>query len=180
MGRRSPMIDLLAWNSDATHMPYRMHREYLRASICTTIFSRGAIAFTAGPIALSDILVPMFVVATERDHVAPWQSVYKINLVEETGVTFVLTSGGHNAGIVSEPGHKGRHYRISERVRGERYSDPETWYANAKVEEGSWWPALLGWLDQHSGGMSKPPAMGAPTDGYLPLQDAPGSYVLEH
>ena len=180
MGRRSPMIDLLAWNSDATHMPYRMHREYLRRLYLHNDLFEGRYRVHGKPIALSDIDVPMFVVATERDHVAPWQSVYKINLVEETGVTFVLTSGGHNAGIVSEPGHKGRHYRISERVRGERYSDPEIWYANAKVEEGSWWPALLGWLDQHSEGMSKPPEMGAPTDGYLPLQDAPGSFVLEH
>jgi polyhydroxyalkanoate synthase len=150
------------------------------ASICTNDLFEGRYRVHGKPIALGDIDVPMFVVATERDHVAPWQSVYKINLVEETGVTFVLTSGGHNAGIVSEPGHKGRHYRISERARGERYSDPEIWYANAKVEEGSWWPALLAWLDQHSEGMSKPPAMGAPTNGYLPLQDAPGSYVLEH
>ena len=30
MGRRSPMIDLMAWNADTTRMPYRMHSEYLR------------------------------------------------------------------------------------------------------------------------------------------------------
>jgi polyhydroxyalkanoate synthase subunit PhaC len=180
MGRRSPMIDLLAWNSDATHMPYRMHREYLRRLYLHNDLFEGRYRVQGMPIALSDIHVPMFVVATERDHVAPWQSVYKINLVDETGVTFVLTNGGHNAGIVSEPGHKGRRYRISGRARGEPYSDPAMWYANAKIEEGSWWPALLAWLDQHSEGMSKPPAMGAPGAGYSPLQDAPGGYVLEH
>src|SRR5262249_22948050 len=30
MGQRRPMIDLMAWNADTTHMPYRMHSEYLR------------------------------------------------------------------------------------------------------------------------------------------------------
>jgi polyhydroxyalkanoate synthase len=181
LGRRSPMIDLLAWNADATRMPYRMHREYLRRLYLQNDLFEGRYRVQGSPVALSDIHVPIFVVATERDHVAPWTSVYKINLVKETGVTFVLTSGGHNAGIVSEPGHKGRRYRVSERAAGERSSEPRTWYANAKVVEGSWWPALLSWLERYSvAGMTKPPPLGAAAQGYAPLEDAPGSYVLEH
>ncbi|MGA7328428.1 MAG: hypothetical protein WBX25_29045 [Rhodomicrobium sp.] len=101
------------------------------------------------------------------------------NLIAETAVTFVLTSGGHNAGIVSEPGHKGRHYRISHQAPGARYVDPKAWYAQTNIEEGSWWPAWLSWLDEQSPVSTAPPALGAPGKGYRPLEDAPGRYVLE-
>jgi poly[(R)-3-hydroxyalkanoate] polymerase subunit PhaC len=118
-------------------------------------------------------------VSTERDHVAPWRSVYKINLVSETDVTFLLTSGGHNAGIVSEPGHDGRHYRMARHASGAPYVDPETWYAAVATEQGSWWPAWATWLEQKSQGRSAPPTTGAPDKGYPPLERAPGRYVHE-
>ncbi len=128
---------------------------------------------------LSDIDVPMFVVATEADHVAPWQSVYKINLVADADVSFVLTGGGHNAGIVSEPNRKNRRYRISHRPAGARYVDPDTWYLVNPALEGSWWPAWAAWLEKQSPGQAPPPAMGAPEKGYAPRGPAPGVYVFE-
>lgn len=179
MGRRSPMTDLMAWNADATRMPYRMHKEYLRRLFLRNDLFEGRYEVNGRPIALSDIRSPIFAVSTERDHVAPWRSVYKINLVADADVTFVLTSGGHNAGIVSEPGHKGRHYRISHRATDDKYVDPETWFARVKVEEGSWWPAWSSWLEGLSDGLRLPAAIGAPDKGYPPLDPAPGRYVLE-
>jgi len=68
--------------------------------------------------------VPIFAVGTERDHVAPWRSVFKLQLQTDTDVTFLLASGGHNAGIVSDPGHTGRHYHVLQRREGEAYRDP--------------------------------------------------------
>lgn len=179
MGRRTPMIDLMAWNADMTRMPYRMHSEYLRRLFLSNELFEGRYEVEGRPIALSDIRAPIFAVSTVRDHVAPWRSVYKINLISGTSVTFVLTSGGHNAGIVSEPGHPGRHFRMSHSAADARYTDPDTWYATAAVAEGSWWPAWLAWLDDRSAGRTAPPPIGAPDQGYPVLEPAPGRYVLE-
>ena len=112
-GVRAPMFDLMAWNADSTHMPHRMHTEYLQRLYLDNELATGRFVVDGRPAAVQNIRVPIFVVGTERDHVAPWRSVYKIHYLADTDVTFVLTSGGHNAGIVSEPGHPRRSYRMA-------------------------------------------------------------------
>ena len=179
MGERTPMIDLMAWNADATRMPYRMHSEYLRRLYLNNDFAEGRYRVGDRPVTVSDIRAPVFLVGTERDHVAPWHSVYKFNLLSDTDVTFVLTSGGHNAGIVSEPGHPRRHYRIALRAKDANYIGPDRWMANTSPVEGSWWPALSDWLTRHSGEATSPPPLGSDENGYPPLCDAPGTYVFQ-
>ena len=112
MGERAPMIDLMAWNADATRMPYRMHSEYLRRLFLNNDLRRGALWWST-----SRSRSPIFVrrssrSAPMRDHVAPWRSTYKINFLTDTDVTYLLTTGGHNAGIVSEPGHDHRGFQV--------------------------------------------------------------------
>jgi polyhydroxyalkanoate synthase len=177
LGQRRPMNDLMAWNADATRMPYKMHSEYLRRLFLDNDLAEGRFRVGDKPIALSDIRVPIFAVGTERDHVAPWRSVYKSHLLSDTDITFLLTNGGHNAGIVSQPGRDHRHYRIATKRESDRYRDPETWFAETDPQRGSWWPAWTGWLDGQSGKAVAPPALGAPDKGYPPIADAPGSYV---
>jgi polyhydroxyalkanoate synthase len=179
LGRQAPMTDLLAWNADATRMPYRMQSEYLRSLFLNNDLFSGRYKVQGRTVSLSDIRSPMFVVATEADHVAPWHSVYKINLIADTNVTFLLGSGGHNAGIVSEPGHRGRHYRLSHWLHGGKYIDADNWYINTPAVEGSWWPVWADWLQEKSSGRAAPPSMGAPRHGLPPLEPAPGRYVLE-
>jgi len=179
LGERRPMFDLMAWNADATRMPYRMHSEYLRRLFLQNDLANGRYEVGGRPVALVDIKVPIFSVGTEKDHIAPWRSVYKIHLLSDTVITFVLTSGGHNAGIVSEPGHKGRHYRVHTAPEHEPYRAPDDWYVRAQQKDGSWWPEWQSWLAERSSKQVKPPAMGNREAGLAPMDDAPGRYVLE-
>ena len=177
-GQRDALIDLMAWNADGTRMPWRMHTEYLYRLYLDNELATNRFPVDGELVRLSDIRVPMFVVGTETDHVAPWKSVYKVdNLVRSDDFTFLLTSGGHNAGIVSGPVHPKRHYRIKMRHLADPHLAPDEWVEEATVHQGSWWPAWQAWLAAHSSGMTKPPALGA--RGYRPLEDAPGQYVRQ-
>jgi polyhydroxyalkanoate synthase len=180
LGDREGMTDLMAWNADQTRLPYRMHSEYLRALFMENRLTAGRYAVESSVIALKDIRIPMFVVATETDHIAPWRSVYKIHLFTANEATFVLTNGGHNAGIVSEPGHPGRCFRIGHRTAGDHYLSPDDWLPRAKVEEGSWWPAWSAWLAARSSvDRVIPPTMGRREAALPTLEPAPGSYILQ-
>jgi polyhydroxyalkanoate synthase len=178
MGERAEAMDLMAWNADATRMPYRMHAQYLRSLFLGNDLAEGRFRVEDRPVALTDIRAPIFAVGTEKDHVAPWRSTFKIELLSDTDVTFVLTTGGHNAGIVSPPDHPRRSYRIKDRAAHERYLDPEAWLARAEQKSGSWWPEWVAWLSERSGEGTKPPAMGS--SDYPPLGPAPGEYVHQH
>ena len=177
LGERDPMNDLMAWNADSTRMPYRMHSEYLRRLFLDNDLAEGRFEAAGKPVALTDIRVPIFAVGTTQDHVAPWRSTYKIQLLTDTEVTYLLTSGGHNAGIVSAPGSDGRSFQLMTKNADDHFVDPETWLAQAPRKQGSWWPEWVAWLNTRSGEPLAPPAIG--TAGYAPLADAPGIYVLQ-
>jgi len=169
----APMNDLMAWNSDTTRMPARMHSEYLRHMFLNNDLAAGRYHVDGHPVSLRDIRIPVFAVGTETDHIAPWTSVFKIHALGHADVTFALTNGGHNAGVLSEPGHKRRHFRIHTTKDGDKALAPEDWMDVAHMTDGSWWPAWASWLSDMSGTKAKPPKMGKALD------DAPGTYVFQ-
>ena len=179
LGERSSLNDLMAWNADTTRMPYRMHSEYLRRLYLNNDLAEGRFEVNNRPVSITDIRSPVFCVGTVRDHVAPWQSVYKWNLLTDTDITFLLTSGGHNGGIISEPGHPRRSYQVATRKQNDLYIDPDTWIAQTSKRSGSWWPEWVDWLVSHSGSTTAPPQTGNAEAGYPAMIDAPGSYVLQ-
>ena len=158
-----------------------MHSQYLRGLFLENRLTAGRYAVESAVIAVKNIRAPMFAVGTETDHIAPWQSVYKLHLFTDNELTFVLTNGGHNAGVVSEPGHHGRQYHMAKRQPRDRYVDADTWLARAKQADGSWWPewVLYGSRSHSSRERILPLAMGSPSHGLVPLCSAPGLYVQQ-
>jgi poly(3-hydroxyalkanoate) synthetase len=131
---------------------------------------------------LKSIRVPMFVVGTETDHVAPWRAVYKTReLTRSPDYTFVLTNGGHNAGIATGPVHPKRRYRILTWPNDTDMRTPEDWLTTAPSNQGSWWPEWQHWLASRSDPQRQParPVVGPQGTPESVLEEAPGRYVRE-
>jgi len=175
-GREEFGNDMVSWNKDTTRLPARMHTEYLDSLFLNNSLSEGHYRVEGKVVDLMDIHQPLMVVGTARDHISPWKSVYKVLSKTDTDSCFMLAAGGHNAGIISEPGHHERSYQINTLKKGHGLVDPDAWQTTAPTIEGSWWPAWRNWLKQHS---STPvPAQGIANAASLP--DAPGQYVRVH
>jgi polyhydroxyalkanoate synthase len=178
-GQRDEPNDLMAWNADGTRMPWRMHTEYLHKLYLKNELANGEFVAAGARIDLKSIELPMFVVGTETDHVAPWKSTYKTRgLTRSPDYTFLLTSGGHNAGIVSGPSHPRRRHRLLTWHDATTSLPAAQWQENATLVAGSWWPSWQRWLAEHSTTQRiAPPTLGNAAQGYAPLCDAPGTYV---
>lgn len=174
LGQNEVGNDMVSWNADTTHLPQRMHSEYLDYLFLNNALAQGRFQVAGQTIALKDITVPILVVGTEHDHVSPWQSVYKIRLLTDVETTFILASGGHNAGIISELGHPRRSYQMSCNPAGQEWIAPTEWVKQTPVKQGSWWKAMNDWLSKHSGTQVAPPTIKSEDI----LCDAPGEYVM--
>ncbi|MEO5658294.1 MAG: alpha/beta fold hydrolase [Polaromonas sp.] len=175
LGQDESGNDLMSWNADVTRLPERMHSQALSSLYLNNELASGRFHVEGvGAVTLKDIKAPMLVVGTVRDHVSPWKSVYKLHLLTDTHMTFILAAGGHNAGIVSEPGHPHRSYQIDSVEASDGWTDPDKWVTKAPLHEGSWWPAMHTWLHDRSGATVPAPAI----DPALVLCDAPGEYVM--
>ncbi|MBN9287998.1 MAG: polyhydroxyalkanoic acid synthase [Gammaproteobacteria bacterium] len=179
IGQQEDINDLMAWNYDTTRLPYKMHSQYLRKLFINNDLVQGNFKVNKSNVALHDVATPLFSVGTVKDHISPWKSVYKIHLFIKSEITFVLTSGGHNAGIVSEPGHPNRNFQILTHHRNDKYLTAKKWLETAPTFDGSWWPKWHEWLAKHSIEQFATPPIGAPEKGYPILCDAPGTYVFQ-
>ena len=174
LGQREPMTDVSAWSSDATRLPRRMHCEYLKSFYLNNDLAENRFTIDGHIVSLKDIRIPTFAVGAEWDHVAPWRSVHKIHHLVSADVTFALTNGGHNQGILSPPGRVDRRYRLVTTQANGQGPEPNAWFEAAAPLPGSWWPAWVDWLASRSG-----PDVAAPaTASVVGLSEAaPGAYV---
>ena len=144
MGERAPMIDLMAWNADATRMPYRMHSEYLRHLFLNNDLAEGRYD-ARGPAGLAHgYPVPVFAVGTVTDHVAPWRSVYKIHLL--TNCRRHLCSDAAAAITPASSTSPGTRTGItrSRTTAPDPTIDPDELAGETPGTRGSWWPELAG------------------------------------
>jgi polyhydroxyalkanoate synthase subunit PhaC len=178
-GQRAPLNDLMAWNADGTRMPCRMHSEYLNRLYLHNELAQGTFTIDGKAVDLRLLTVPMFIVGTETDHVAPWRSAFKTRaLTRAADCSFVLTSGGHNAGIISGPVNPKRRHRICRWDNATTAVSPEQYMEQAELRAGSWWPTWERWLAEHSAAARvAPPPMGNAAAGFPALCSAPGGYV---
>ncbi len=174
MGVDDTGSDLMSWNSDTTRLPQRMHSEYLDTLFLRDDLTEGHYKVGDIPIALKNLKMPLMVVGTVRDHVSPWRSVYKIHLYTDTDTTFILAAGGHNAGIISEPGHPRRSYQMDHVSAGADWIDADEWISKAPRHDGSWWDAWSQWLHEQSTSTVAARAI----DQQRIVADAPGEYVM--
>ncbi len=173
LGRRHDGADLEFWLADPTRMPARMHSEYLRWLFLENRLVDGLLKCDGRNVFLKDITTPVFAVGAERDHIAPWRSVHKIGLFVGADTTFVLTGGGHNAGIVSQPGKPGAYHWLHRIGSSTDYDDPDEWLRQCPRRDGSWWPEWSDWLTA----CSSPDRVAPPQ--VAGLGAAPGVYVRE-
>ena len=178
LGRKTKLNNLTAWNADGTRMPAAMHSRYLKELFMENQLSACKFMVDGKPVTVQDIRAPFFVIGTNTDHVAPWKSVYKVQQLARSEVTFLLTTGGHNAGIVCGPEHPRRKFQIMTHDPMDKYIDPDTWAATVETQQGSWWPLWNYWLNEQSIGEATTPTMGSSKKGYKVLRDAPGDYVF--
>ena len=179
LGERSRMNDLMAWNADTTRMPARMHSEYLRQLFLDNDLAENRYRVDGKPLSLTDLKVPIFALGTERDHVSPWHSVFKIASLTDTDVTFALASGGHNGGVVTQPGKGGSHYRIETLSHDAPFVSADDWFARNPERDGSWWTAWSEWLAGRSGAQRVNAAEREVCLFAEASDDAPGQYVRE-
>jgi polyhydroxyalkanoate synthase len=175
-GERPAPHDVLYWNMDTTRMPYRMHEFYLREMyLKNNLVKPNALTIAGEPIELSRIHVPLYQVATEDDHIAPWRQTFRISGYVTGPKRFVLSSSGHILGIVNPPVKPPkRRYCVGPAHRGEA---ADAWHATAEAHDGSWWEDWDTWLAEHCGAPAALPPL--VTAAFPKLADAPGTYVLE-
>jgi polyhydroxyalkanoate synthase subunit PhaC len=172
-GQEPPAFDLLYWNSDSTRMAEANHSFYLRQCYLENRLAKGEMVLNRMPIALSDINVPVYHLATKEDHIAPPQSVYRGAALFGGETTYVLAGSGHIAGVINPPARGKYQYWTG----GNRKLPYEGWLAGATEAAGSWWPHWRNWLEEQVPEKTegRPPG----SNRYPPLADAPGTYVLE-
>jgi polyhydroxyalkanoate synthase len=172
MGEAPPAFDLLYWNGDSTNLPALMAKEYLRKLYSANDLVNDRFTVDGKVVKMSDIEIPIFAVASEADHIAPWKSSFK-GLSKFSGdKELVLAESGHIAGVVNPPSSGKYGYWLNK----DTFGSPQEWQSQADHHKGSWWHHWSNWLSERSG--KKTEARKPGNKDFPSLAPAPGTYVV--
>jgi polyhydroxyalkanoate synthase subunit PhaC len=171
LGQRPPAFDILAWNNDSTVMPGAMHTFYLRNFYVKNLLAKGELEIAGRTIDLSAVKSNAYIVSAKNDHIVPWESAYKTTGLFSGPTRFVLSNGGHIAGIVNPPSPKA--WFVSS---DDNPASADDWLQAAKRTTESWWVDWAKWSSEHAGPMVAPPKIGSRK--YKVLGNGPGEYVF--
>jgi polyhydroxyalkanoate synthase subunit PhaC len=175
LGEDYPAFDLLHWNGDVTNLPARWHRSYL----CdlyrdNKLVQPGAMAALGVPIDLRHVKTPTYIQAGREDHIAPAESVWKMQEHFSGPMRFVLAGSGHIAGVVNPPVHQKYQYWLNDSGA----ATLNDFIAGATEIKGSWWPDWREWIEGQSAETVAAKGARVPGGGKLKaIEDAPGTYV---
>ena len=165
-------FDLLYWNSDATNVPARWHRQYLEQMYRDNLLVKpGGMTICGVPVDLSLVKTPSYVQGGKEDHIAPARSAFKLTRAFSGETRFVLAGSGHIAGVVNPPS-SGKYQYWTNEAGADSF---DAFVAGATETRGSWWPDWLAWLTPRSGRQVKARVPGK--GGFKVIEDAPGSFV---
>lgn len=176
MGKQPFPFDLLYWNNDTTRLPAAMHSFYLRNMYLeNNLVKPGGITLDGVKIDLRTIDIPVYMISTKDDHIAPWKATYEATRIFSGPMRFVLSGSGHIAGVVNPPSANKYGYQTQAKQPAQYPENPEEWLGKTKQHEGSWWVDWDKWISTF-GGESVPARK--PGSGKLKaMEDAPGTYV---
>ena len=172
MGQDPPAFDILAWNADSTRMPAAMHSFYLRSLYLKNLLATGDLEISGQRLLLSEVKSDAYLVGAINDHIVPWEASYQATHLLAGDTRYVLTSGGHIAGIVNPPSPKAW-FEVAEATP----PDAPSWRDGVTRHSGSWWEDWAQWGAERAGPLERPPSLGS--DRHPAIGDAPGNYVRE-
>ena len=170
LGKDPAPFDILFWNADTTRLPAKMHKSYLKNMYINNLLARsGRLVIRNEKIDLGIVTTPVCFVSAVEDHIAPWRSTLQGANLFNGPKHFILTEGGHVAGVVNPPGDKA----YSHRVLGQDGDNKVVEKNNTEIHDYSWWLTWLEWMQSRSGKKTM-----AKLQNTSAIEPSPGSYVM--
>ncbi|MBA4045828.1 MAG: class II poly(R)-hydroxyalkanoic acid synthase [Erythrobacter sp.] len=178
LGQDPPAFDVLFWNADATNLSSSLMGDFLTLFETLAFTKQGEVEMAKHKVDLSKVTADLFILGGVTDHITPWKATYRsTQLFGSKDVTYVLSQSGHMQAILNPPGNPKAKYFVQAK-KGKLPATADEWLQGTEEVKGSWWPLWMEWVQKRSG-KQKPAPASLGNDTYVPMENAPGLYVVE-